>query len=300
MLNNKIIELHSQGLSDKSIAKELGLHRSTINKKRKNLGLKANNTKPPRKLTDEKLYELHASGLTDTEIGKLINMSPINVGKRRRALSLESNYNYGSEFVPYIALEGYSYWAFTGHLLGDGYLNKPSNNSEAKGNFAHSLAQEEYFDHKYEIFKDVCSEPIIKHHLDSRTNNTYSCKFTQHPTNRFLTELHSRYYRRQKNGSYKKVITPEVMRDYNEISLAYTFMDDGSFNRNKYYSLALCNFTEKELKYYCWYINKLFNFNCRPHKRGIIYFPYSDTERFTEIVKPYIHTSMYYKLHNQI
>lgn len=299
MLNNKIIELHSQGLSDESIAKELGLHRSTINKKRKNLGLKANNTKPPRKLTDEKLYELHASGLTDTEIGKLINMSPINVGKRRRALGLESNYKYGSEFVPYIALERYSYWAFTGHLLGDGYLNKPSDNSEARGNFAHSLDQEEYFDHKYEIFKDVCSEPIVKHHLDSRTNKTYSCKFTQHPTNRFLTELHSRYYRRQKNGSYKKVITPEVMRDYNEISLAYTFMDDGSKTPSGY-NIALCSFSKKELNYYKYYINNLFNIDVTVRKTGTVYIKASDKQKFTELIKPYIHPSMYYKLHNHI
>lgn len=78
-------------------------------------------------------------------------------------------------------------------------------------------------------------------------------------------------------------------------------MDDGSLYKNKGLKFCTNGFTIKEVKYLASLLNSQYNLNPSIHKTGIvnqynIYIPKSYLNNLIEIVRPYIHPTMYYKL----
>ncbi|MGQ9720343.1 MAG: hypothetical protein ACUVXA_03365, partial [Candidatus Jordarchaeum sp.] len=71
--DKQLIELHKQGPSGEEVAEQLGVHRTTVFKHAKKLGIKfQRNAK--RKFTDEQLTQLYKQGLTVKEIAKQLGV----------------------------------------------------------------------------------------------------------------------------------------------------------------------------------------------------------------------------------
>ena len=141
-----------------------------------------------------------------------------------------------------IILTDFQKYALIGTILGDTYIGIDKKGKNARMNFAHSDAQEEYYMHKYNLFKDFGGTSKYYEKEDRRTHKVYK-KFTYtSKTHPILTDLHNMFY---PNGKTK--IIPENIEDiFNDVSLAYLFMDDGSHHKKGYY-LSLCKFELDEL-----------------------------------------------------
>jgi len=87
--DQQLIALHKKGMIDREVADELGIHKTTVRKRRMKLGLKANGHN--RLFTDEQLIELYEQGFIDREIGEKIRAILRTVRKRRRLLGLKGH-----------------------------------------------------------------------------------------------------------------------------------------------------------------------------------------------------------------
>jgi hypothetical protein len=87
------------------------------------------------------------------------------------------------------------------------------------------------------------------------------------------------------------------------MALAIWIMDDGTLYKNKGLKFCTNSFTLKEVQYLASLLEKKYFFKTSIHKTGVInqynlYIPKSSLINLTDLVKPYIHPSMYYKLYN--
>ncbi len=86
--NEEYLNLYRKELCDVEAAKKLGVHPSTVRRRRKKLGLEPN-LKGRKKFTDEKFKELYDEGLNDREIAEKLGVSQTAVLCRRQDLGLE-------------------------------------------------------------------------------------------------------------------------------------------------------------------------------------------------------------------
>lgn len=123
-----------------------------------------------------------------------------------------------------------------GSLLGD--MNIGINWKNARLSINHGTGQEEYFDYKCSIFKDLLGKINKTPRYDKRTNKYYdrfSVRLLSHPT---FTEIYKFCY---KNGI--KTVTKEWLDKITPRGLAFWFMDDGCNSG----VLATNNFTYDEV-----------------------------------------------------
>jgi len=88
--DEKIIELHKKGLTDREIGGVLGVSQSSVNYRRQRLGLE-NNYHKKKKFDEDKFLELYNSGYTDREIAEKMNFTAPAINYRRAKLGLKSN-----------------------------------------------------------------------------------------------------------------------------------------------------------------------------------------------------------------
>ena len=191
---------------------------------------------------------------------------------------------------PDIKLGEFEYAALIGSILGGTHIGIDSKGIEARLNFAHCKEQEEYFDNKFEMFKCFGGGTKYYEKEDKRTGKVY-CKFTYtSQCNPVLTQLQERFYKDK-----VKIIPKDIAKDFNDISLAYLFMDDGSHHKNGYY-ISLCNFTKDELQMFVDMLKDKFDLKCSIHSQRAIYIWKQSVTKFNQLVEPYILPSMQYKL----
>jgi len=189
-----------------------------------------------------------------------------------------------------------------GMILGDAYLYKPKNQTINKAliKVDHSIKQLELVKHKKELLKDfVNCEINTRSYNDGRNPNNLSCNFKTIYSEKIFFYYINFY--KFINGKNIKVL-PRWIRKYliNPITLAYWFMDNGYRNKSKALYLNTHRFSLKEVELIVFTLNAKLNLNCsiheEPRKRGFkIYIPNNNYE-FSNIVKPFLIESMYYKL----
>lgn len=99
-------------------------------------------------------------------------------------------------------------------------------------------------------------------------------------------------------------IIPNIMEIYlTPLALAVWMMDDGTSFKNKGFKFSTNSFTLKEIHYLSSVLKKKYNIETTIHKSGLnnqynIYVPKASFMVLREIVKPYIHPTMLYKINN--
>ncbi len=181
-----------------------------------------------------------------------------------------------------------------GILLGDAHL-ETANGRTYRLRVEGSVKHKDYIWHLYEKLKSLAtSEPKLK--KQTYKGKTYEkVWFISHYTGRLRFFAHQFY----RDG--KKRVPKLIHRWLTPRALAYWSMDDGSIKSHETVALILNtqSFTRKEVERLVKVLREKFGLKCKERKQREgyqIYISAESDERFRELVQPYIHESMRYKL----
>ena len=279
----KLKELYNQGKNDNEIAKELNCKSSVIQAYRKKNNLSSNfNYKCKIENLLEDIKELKKQGLGNRKISELLNIPRTSLMYLFRKHNLEN-----IKYIPkYANLNYFQKSALIGSLLGDSSISK-----KYILNIGHGLKQEEYYIHKIQLLSpNIKFLEYRREKVDKRTNNLYIS--LQAYSNKYedIVNLRELLYI---NG--KKEITKEILKDFNEISLAYRFMDDGNYE--KYGAkIALCNFSDNSLILFQNFLKNKWNIDTSIHKDKTLYIKATSKKIFKQLISSYIIPSILYKI----
>ena len=279
----KLKELYNQGKNDNEIAKELNCKSSVIQAYRKKNKLSSNfNYKCKIENLLDDIKELKKQGLGNRKISELLNIPRTSLMYLFRKHNLEN-----IKYIPkYANLNYFQKSALIGSLLGDSSISK-----KYILNIGHGLKQEEYYKHKIQLLSpNIKFLEYRREKIDKRTNNLYIS--LQAYSNKYedIVNLKELLYIND-----KKEITKEILKDFNEISLAYLYMDDGNYE--KYGAkIALCNFSNNSLILFQNFLKNKWNIDTSIHKDKTLYIKANSKKIFIQLISSYIIPSMLYKI----
>ena len=178
-----------------------------------------------------------------------------------------------------------------GSMLGDGSLKQESHTT-AYYREEHAQTQKAYVQWKEKAFGKLCRKS---------SDNSHGYGFSTQALYEF-GQIRAKFYSRNKR--YKHVTT-ELLEQLNPLSLAVWFLDDGTNNRQrkgyKQKTIYLHRLTEKECRAFETVFALKFGLICRIkyHPKGAssrIAFYGKEADKLEEIIRPYCHRSMAYKL----
>lgn len=190
-----------------------------------------------------------------------------------------------------------------GSILGDTHLEK--RNKGVRIIFEQSNKNKEYlmWFHNYLALRGYCNNDIPKLHKRIKKDGKifFHYRINSYTFNSFIW-LHDMFYKWDNiNQKYIKIIPFNIEEYLSPMVLAIWFMDDGSKGGSSL-KIATNNFTYEEIQFLCNILLKLYNIKASVQKAGInkgyiLYIQKNSMENFINIIKPYMHKSMYYKLH---
>lgn len=183
-----------------------------------------------------------------------------------------------------------------GILLGDAHLETQNGGRTYRVKMEQSDKHKEYLFHLYEIFKEwVLTPPQF------RIREYPSGKKSIHWWFQTVSHGAFRFYAHQFYREGKKTVPKLIHRWLKPRSLAYWFMDDGSIKWSKSKAVILNThaFSPNEIKRLLRTLSEVYQLEVYPRKQkdGVqIVISGKTLHRFLEIVEPYLHPSMRYKL----
>lgn len=288
MDKQRLIKLHSEGKTDTEISLILGVSRQLIQYHRSKLGLNSNfSYKSFRKMNYEEVRKLVKENKTDREIAELFNVKPISIYFFRKRNNIQrDNLLINKAIKP----TDRQLSIIVGSLLGDASLRKTNINPIFT--CEHGIKQLEYCRWKAKELESLGSKFSISKRktIDKRTGLYYESAICRLSANPIFLPLYNNLY---KDG--RKTITIEFLKDFDELSLAVMFMDDGSCNKSSINIATNC-FTEEELLLLLEFFKNRFNLTFHINSNHSIYLLKKDFEHFKELVLPYIRQELLYKL----
>lgn len=289
-LQARALELYEKGFTDSAIGKEILVHAETVRRWRIENNLIPNYlNKTGSKINKNQLKELVESGKTDKEIALIMGVKPIGIyNSRIRNGFIRPSFNEAKS----IKLTSFQKQVLIGTLLGDSCLIKRKDSYNAQLRCSHGPLQKNYAKHKHNVFESLGSVyyESVRKTPDKRTGKCYASYSIRTKTNPELNSFYNAFY---KDG--KKVIPFELFEDFTEVSLAYLFMDDGS-KINSTINIATMCFDEEELIKFVRFLYNKFDLAFTIQKNKLIYLMSHDFTKFKNLVSPYIHEDLMYKL----
>lgn len=288
MNKQRLIELHSKGKTDIEIASIMNVSRQLIQFHRNKLGLIPNfSYNSFRKMNYEEVEKLVRSNKSDKEIAKLFNVKPISVYFFRKRNNIERDNLLISKSIEPTKRQ---LSIIVGSLLGDASLRKTNINPIFS--CEHGIKQLEYCKWKSKELESLGSKFSISKRktADKRTGVYYESAICRLPANPALLFIYNSLYI---NG--RKTITKEFLQNFDELSLAVMFMDDGS-NTKSSINIATNCFNEEELLILLEFFKKKFNLTFHINSNHSIYLLKKDFEHFKDLVLPFMRQELLYKL----
>lgn len=292
MDENKLKILVNEGKNYEEIALELNCNERTVEKYAKKLGLKVT-TKIIRRNDPEvvnKIKQLLSEGKTNTQIAKELSISPTTARRYTRELIGQDTNSVKAKSLKEVSLSKNQLEIIYGSLLGDMAISKTP--KSARFAIGQGGLHEEYFDYVCSKFPGLLGKVSKTPRFDKRTNKWYNKFVCRSLANEKYLEIYNELYIND-----KKTITREYLDKITAQGIAYWFMDDGSINGD----FATNCFTEDEVKLLQeMFLNK-FNINTRikqvtGKEEWLLIVKSESRKDFENLIKPYMHESMYYKL----
>ena len=189
-----------------------------------------------------------------------------------------------------------------GSTLGDSHLEKRKNGIGTRVIFEQSNRNVEYlmWFHSYLSSRGYCNstKPKLQIRIKQKGKVFYQYRVSSY-TFSSLNWIHEMFYKLVDN-KYVKFVPLNIEEYLTPLALAIWFMDDGS-SLGKGARIATNCFTLEEVNFLCKVLKSKYNIvatsvKCGKDKGYIIYIHVSSMELFTNIVKPYLLPSLYYKL----
>lgn len=293
---NEIIRLTKEQKTPEEIGPMFGVTGGVIRNRLKELGVE-----PYRKITKknkeilERIKNLLDEGKTNKQIADILHISPTTVRKYTYELGYDTNSERTKTLTnKEIELTQIQLEVLYGSLLGD--MSLDTNWKNTRPTISQGGEQEEYFDHKCNIFKNLIGKPSKEDRYDKRTDKwyrKYSVRFLTNPIyNKIKEELYP-------NGI--KTITKDYLEKITPRSLAFWFMDDGTNSG----TIATNCFSLSECKLIVQWFKEKWNIECSIQKsknavdrQYLVYIKKQSRPIFYNLVIPYFIPSMLYKLNN--
>lgn len=186
-----------------------------------------------------------------------------------------------------------------GKLLGDGGINQQEGR-KPRFQFTHIHSDFEWSNYCYHHLSTYLplNPPKYKKTIDSRLAKGYSLSFyVQSKTSSITSYLRSVWY-----PTGKKILPYELITNYfNEISLAWWYMDDGHLktekNIPKKIILSTESFTEIENKWLIHFLHSKYSLKFRLDRQNrIVLYDQFQIHYFLSLVFPYFHHCIYRKI----
>ena len=235
----------------------------------------------------EEILSLFIQGLTDCKIAEQLGLkeSTLYAWRKKNGYIRESLCKNRELPLTQDNLE-----VLIGTLLGDGTLEKAYAN--ARYSNSHGPQQKEYCEYITQQLFNLGAKTIYskRKQADIRTGITYEKYECKTPCNPALNQLYKAFYPKG-----KKVIPTKLFRYFTAKSLAFLYMDDGNKMQHGY-AIATCCFTVQEILKFRQFLFKKFNLETSMFKDHRIYIKAISAKHFENLISPYIHPSMKYKL----
>lgn len=288
MDKQRLVELHSNGKTDVEIASILNVSRQLVQFHRKKLGLEKNfNYSSIRKMNYIEVEKLVKENKTDREIAELFGVKQISVYFfRKRHNIIRDNLLLNKEVQP----TKRQLSIIVGSLLGDASLKKI--NVSPIFTCEHGIKQSEYCKWKAKELESLGSKfsTSKRNTVDKRTGIYYESAICRLPANPAFLPLYNSLY---KDG--RKTITTEFLKNFDELSLAVMFMDDG-YKVGRTIGIATNCFSIEECSIFRDTMLDKYGIAFNITKNNTLYLPIVYYPLFEELVLPYMQESMKYKL----
>lgn len=181
-----------------------------------------------------------------------------------------------------------------GCLLGDGKLEMPPRGVNARLGFTQSEYNKEYFISVCDSLSKISSGKYRESfYLDKRTGKTYRSLSFWSRSLPLLNEFYYNFY----VDKVKRV--PQDLSLLTPLALAHWLMQDGARGTSKGLSLCTDSFIYTDVERLTQYLMDRYNLKCSIHKAGgnhRIYILAKSVETVKNLVLPFMHRSMLYKL----
>ena len=181
-----------------------------------------------------------------------------------------------------------------GSLLGDAKLELPPRGLNARFGFTQSLEKKDYFLSVLNSLEKICSGKYREvSYLDKRTGKTYTNLNFWSRALPVLNEFYFKFY----NGKVK--IVPLDLSLLTPLALAHWLMQDGSRGTSKGLYICTDGFSLADNQRLSQFLSKKYDIKCSIHKAGKnyrIYILASSVETVKNLILPFMHKSMIYKL----
>lgn len=181
-----------------------------------------------------------------------------------------------------------------GSLLGDGKLEMPPRGVNARFGFIQAEFQKDYFINVSNSLSAISSGKYREYsYLDKRTGKTYKSLNFWSRALPMLNEFYHNFY----IGKVK--IVPLDLSLLTPLALAHWVMQDGARGTSKGLYLCTDSFTHADVQRLTQYLIDKYNLKCSIHKAGRnhrIYILAKSVERVKDLILPFMHRSMLYKL----
>lgn len=279
--------LYQQGLDDSEIARNLGVSYTTTRAWRLKLGL-PKNFKYQRKFDTQLFLDLYKKGYNYSAIARHLSISDSAAQEYASSIGLKARPKHFQDEE----LTDEEFQILLGTLYGDASLGIDKKQVSAFFSFAHALNQQNYCCWKYEKLKRFVDKAPRFHDIyDPRTGKTYYQVFVKSHSSPVLGKLYPKVYKNK-----VKYLDKELLSKIEPLGLAVWFMDDGSKTQCGY-SLATNCFTTGELDLITEVFKQKFGLTLSRTGEGVLLILAADRDRFTNLVKPFIHEDCLYKLH---
>lgn len=247
------------------------------------------------KINIERLKILYSLGYNDIKISEHLKCSKRTVAYVRKEIL---KYPIVAENIK---LSKRQENILVGTLLGDSYIGYTHKDCRYPNiTFSHCKKQELYARTKYNNLKIIMSSIKERKYKDFTFIKGVRCNVQSviFCTGRNVVVLEK--YRNIFYPKNKKIIPISFLENtFNDISLAYLFMDDGCRN-GKTYNLNLQNFETENLLEFIDFLKRKFNLDFILKKDKTLYLRYKSVEIFEKLIKPHITKDMEYKLKSSL
>jgi hypothetical protein len=209
------------------------------------------------------------------------------------------NFTQRSRNIIYFSYDSYIYSQIVGHLLGDGNLTMTWSSKNPYFVFTQGLIR---FNYAWDVFNNLkfLCKSMPRLGKSYRKGKTYYHIQVQTRSYPFLKDIYDAFYVGSETKQLVKIISAETFYWLNPISLGYWAMDDGSNTTSgSGFYLHTKGFSFKDVYFLAGIMHYKFDIysTVQNHEnRPVIYIKAISKSKFFNIIKPYFHESMLYKL----
>lgn len=197
-----------------------------------------------------------------------------------------------------------------GKLLGDGSVYKGQKSVNCRLGFAHGIKQKEYCEYCYEFIKRWCKNPPV-YREQKRNPKIYSTPILKKYVLESISHPEFSRLRRYFYEHGTKIVNNDILSNITPLGLAIWYQDDGSLeidrrtNNINGMKLHTLQFSYTCVKNICSWLEKTYNIYSNPNKsqkskNGDMMYCIRISKRsikdFSDLIRPYVHSSMTYKI----